>query len=124
MTDVDRWRESLRRSRSTTINAYLAAFLLASLFDVDTQPKSIDLDGDGLFDLVLVDASGAPRLLRNADEGRFEELANRGGLPASVGGLHWHDVDGDGDLDVLALGEPRSGAGSRPFENAGPLEFV
>ncbi len=123
-----------------TTAAYLASFLLLSTpglipglipgpipgpaLGADAAPKSVDLDGDGALDLVLVDASGAPRLLRNAGEGRFEELAERGGLPASVGGLHWHDVDGDGDLDVLALGAPVSGAAPKLFENAGPLVFA
>jgi hypothetical protein len=97
---------------------------LGSTLGSGPASKSVDLDGDGALDLVLVDTSGALRLLRNAGEGRFEELADRGGLPVSVGGLHWHDVDGDGDLDVLALGAPGDGAAPRLFENAGPLVFA
>jgi hypothetical protein len=86
--------------------------------------QPIDLDGDGLADLVLVDPAGAPRFLRQAANGRFEELVDRAGLPERVAALHWRDIDGDGDLDVLATPQLGSVEGPRLFEQAGPLVFL
>lgn len=86
--------------------------------------QKVDLDHDGLPDLVVVDGSGTPRLVRQIGGGRFEEFHERAGLPEQVAALHWFDVDGDGDLDALAL-EPRaSGAAPRLFEHVGPLVFL
>lgn len=104
--------------------------LLLSLFlVVPTSAQSggvqpIDFDRDGLGDFVLVDPAGAPRLLRQASAGRFDALEERAGLPERVGALHWRDVDGDGDLDVLATPQLGSTAGPRLFEQAGPLVFI
>ncbi len=106
------------------LSTLFAGSLLALSSLAQTSSRSLDLDADGRLDLVLVDAAGVPRVLRNNGSGGFEELAGRGGLPASVGGLEWRDVDGDGDLDVLVLGAVGSGVGPRLFENAGPLVFV
>ncbi len=89
-----------------------------------TGAQTIDLDRDGLADLVAVDSGGVPRLVRQIAGGRFEELRERAGLPERVAALHWFDVDADGDLDVLALAPLGAGSGPQLFENAGPLVFV
>ena len=66
---------------------------------------SADLNGDGLFDLVVAPAAGGLRLLRNQG-GRFapEEAA---GLPAAPAfrAVLAADLDNDGRLDLAAAGD-------------------
>jgi hypothetical protein len=64
-----------------------------------------DLDYDFRTDLVLAGAGGL-RLLRQTEQGRFEDFTKSAGIPASLAGGRlfgaWvADVDTDGDLDVI-----------------------
>lgn len=114
-------------SATAVLLAALLPSLMPSLQSGAAQlaaAQSIDLDHDGLADLVVVDSSGAPRLVRQLGGGRFAEFLEPAGLPEQVAALHWVDVDGDGDLDALALAPRESSAGPRLFEHAGPLVFV
>ncbi len=109
----------------THVAHVLVPFVLAAAASAQSRvAQTLDLDHDGLADWVIVDGGGAPRLVRQVHEGRFEELLERAGLPERVGSLHWFDVDGDGDLDVLALAPREMGGAPQMFEHAGPLVFV
>ncbi len=98
-----------------------------------------DLDGDGDLDLVLVGITGAPtygpltRVFRN-DGGTFTDAGATGldalGDDSPDGGsvaLALGDVDGDGDLDVVAagrLGAPTYNAVTRVYLNQGGFAFA
>ncbi len=64
---------------------------------------SEDIDGDGLFD-VLVSSAHRAFLYRNRGDGRFDEIAEQVGLD-DLGGMTsplLFDLDRDGDLDLFA----------------------
>jgi FG-GAP-like repeat len=70
--------------------------------------KARDLNSDGLADIMVgTTYQTQSRLYLGAGRGRFTEVT-RGNLPAialSVGDLEPGDVDGDGDLDLVAAGK-------------------
>ena len=68
-----------------------------------------DLNGDGLADLLVLPEEGAPFLLWNLGNGQFEYAALQGALPG-LSGMRWRhaaraDIDLDGDLDLILIGE-------------------
>jgi cytochrome c-type biogenesis protein CcmH/NrfG len=95
-----------------------------------------DLDYDFHTDLVLAGVGGL-RLLRQSENGRFEDFSRSAGLSTSaLGGSSFGawaaDVDTDGDLDVVVApleGPPlvlrnngdRTFAEQRPFDGVGPI---
>ncbi|SDD76025.1 CRTAC1 family protein [Aquimonas voraii] len=84
-----------------------------------------DLDGDGDVDLVVVRGDlGAPALLRNRGDGRFESLTAGSGVPAAgkYNGVHLVDLDADGRLDLLFGG--LGGQSPRLFRNLGGWRFA
>lgn len=69
-----------------------------------------DVDGDGLVDLYFARLDGPNRLYKNLGGMTFEDVTARAGVAHdgySSTGVVFADVDGDGDLDLLAtsLGE-------------------
>ena len=70
-----------------------------------------DFDRDGLVDLYSVDPLGEDLLLRNAGEGRFEDVTAEFALPRlnHVRSAAFGDYDGDGWPDLLVI--PRNGRG-------------
>lgn len=81
-----------------------------------------DLDGDGLLDVVVADATNAQagqvNVLRSLGGGQFQALPGVTAIPGNLRGLALADVNGDGLVDLVtgtALGEirwyPGSGGG-------------
>jgi len=73
-----------------------------------------DVDNDGDLDLALVgqplgDRAGV--LYLNTD-GQYAEDASQSLTPMDNGDLAWADVDGDGDLDLAAIGQTNNQGGS------------
>lgn len=65
-----------------------------------------DVDGDGLCDLFFCAMTGSHRLYRNLGDWKFEdatEKAGLAGLDRYLNAASFADVDGDGDLDLIAL---------------------
>ena len=92
-----------------------------------------DLDGDGWLDLVVASGPRSPdpngsvdspqriRIYRNLANGRFEDVTERSGIPASASAVAVAvgDVDGDGNRDLyLADRGP-----NRLFRNRGDASF-
>jgi len=76
----------------------------------DLNKALADYDGDGLLDALTLTTDGHPRLLWNAGPTGFVDATAAAGLTA-VGasqGAAWHDVDGDGRVD-LTLFTPEGG---------------
>jgi hypothetical protein len=60
-----------------------------------------DFDGDGWVDLYVTRLDDRDVLYRNLGEGRFEDVAERVGIPVlRTTSAQFADVDGDGDLDL------------------------
>lgn len=77
-----------------------------------------DYDEDGDLDLFLGNNFGTSRLMRNAGDGRFEDVTREAGVVVrgNVMGVLWTDIDADGRLD-LYLSSPTSTSGSRLLGN-------
>jgi hypothetical protein len=77
-------------------------------FGMSAGLAAADYDGDGDVDVFVPSGLGsASQLYRNRGDGAFDEVAGAVGLEAldnDRGGL-WFDYDGDGDLDLLVLGD-------------------
>ncbi len=63
---------------------------------------SADIDNDGLLDILFTDEHYNNRLLRNLDDGYFEDISEQSGLiqNAMSRGAAFCDLDNDGDQDV------------------------
>jgi hypothetical protein len=77
--------------------------------------KPADVNGDGWTDLLVVVAGEGARLYLNAGDGRFEDATFL--LPGRLYVAEVADVDGDGDPDVVGLGD----GGLTVFENVAPF---
>ncbi len=95
---------------------------------VPTSLTLLDCDGDALPDLLLTSASSDPekgglRLLHNLGGGKFEDLTEISGMPATADGLGAAAVDLDLDgFDDLVIGTPSLEV-TRLFSNQGGMGF-
>lgn len=83
-----------------------------------------DIDGDGLVDLYFSGLEGPNVLYRNLGNWKFQDITESAGvaLPDKFGtGCMFADVDGDGDLDLLA---GSVGDGVKLFLNDGKGRFT
>ncbi|RMH21912.1 MAG: VCBS repeat-containing protein, partial [Gemmatimonadetes bacterium] len=83
-----------------------------------------DVDGDGLVDAFFASLSGPNALYLNRGGWRFERVPDAGGAALSddaTRGVALGDVDGDGDLDLVAA---VFGGPNRVFLNDGSAHFV
>ena len=83
-----------------------------------------DIDGDGWTDIYLCRLDGDNVLYRNLGDWKFEDITEASGvaLPNRFStGAALSDVDGDGDLDLLANS---IGGGTRIFHNDGKGHFT
>ncbi|MBN1351823.1 VCBS repeat-containing protein [candidate division KSB1 bacterium] len=75
---------------------------------LNTAPRDVkigDIDGNGLPDLVVLDAASNLRMLLNDGQRNFRTLEMRALQSASAKQLLLADIDLDGDLDVILNGE-------------------
>ncbi len=73
---------------------------LAQLYRARTV-AIVDVNGDGQQDIVFAGGSATPALLQNQGERAFK-LATLPGVTKVAYALNWNDLDGDGDLDLVA----------------------
>ena len=104
------------RHGSPTLDPKLA-HIMPVVAAMSASVSVVDFDGDGLFDLYVVDSKegGQNRLYRNRGDGAFEDVAgplgvadlNRPGTGVCTGAI-WADFDNDGfpDLFVYKWGKP------------------
>lgn len=69
----------------------------------------LDVDGDGVNDFVLADRTTAPSVVwyRRASDGWTQYVVDADSLRIEAGSAI-HDIDGDGDLDIVAGGDSRN----------------
>ncbi|MCC7247517.1 MAG: alpha/beta fold hydrolase, partial [Lysobacter sp.] len=80
-----------------------------------------DIDGDGDIDVILSRNAARELVLRNDGKGRFED-ASATWMPEVIDvtqDLKLVDIDGDGDLDLIAGNEPAMGGRNRLYINTG-----
>lgn len=99
---------------SVFVDATVAAGLARAI-----QGRSVawaDADRDGLADVYVTDADGAPALFRNLGNGTFSDVAAATGVAfagASISAA-WADYDRDGDDDLFVAG---AGTNARLYRN-------
>jgi Tfp pilus assembly protein PilF len=72
-----------------------------------TSATFVDYDNDGWLDLFVIGGERRGHLFRNRRDGTFEEVTERAGVGEVKGGRKalFVDLDHDGDLDVLLIGD-------------------
>ncbi len=68
-------------------------------------PFMIDFDNDGWLDIFVASINGKSfaHLYHNQGDGTFEDVSISAGLSLKeISGAGWSDIDGDGDLDLIA----------------------
>ena len=82
-----------------------------------------DLDGDGDLDLAAGNRLGVNKIYRNDGAGVFTNITT-GTLPLDTDGtwsIAWGDMDGDGDLDLVA---GNRNSANKVYRNDGGISFV
>jgi hypothetical protein len=74
-----------------------------------SQPRFADLDGDGDFDMIIGNLNGAPFCMMNTGSRTYPKFTVNDTLLSNVASLDaemavFHDMDNDGDLDMLCGG--------------------
>jgi hypothetical protein len=102
----------------------LAELTTAGLPGVSESSVSLgDFDHDGRLDIALCGNTGSVRITRvyrNNGNGTFSDIGAQ--FPGvSAGSVQFGDFEGDGDLDLLVLGDTGSGRIAQVYLNAPPI---
>lgn len=90
--------------RDGTIQAGLGGNLMPRrLENLELGPSAVDMNNDGLVDMMIAGWGESTRLFRQQPKGQFQDITRSAGIlpPLDGNGAFWADVNVDGYLDLF-----------------------